>query len=126
MKAEPQPSSLHSTLVRQMEYLPRMAGGEGSEELNGCRRFNLPNQPVAKVWNPTEIHNPEVLRKVLEQMQTSEGELRHLDAALNRVEPGTLVPILCTLRLSSLGQDDSFDSLKKVVLEVERAAEVTS
>jgi hypothetical protein len=78
------------------------------------------------VWNPTENHNPEVLRKVLEQMQTSEGELRHLDAALNRVEPGTLVPILCTLRLSSLDQDDSFDSLKKVVLEVERAAEVTS
>ena len=28
MKAEPQPSTLRSTLVGQMEYLPRMARGE--------------------------------------------------------------------------------------------------
>ena len=37
---------------------------------------------------------------------------------LGTVEPGTLVPILRTLLLSSLNQDDSLDSLKKVVLEV--------
>ena len=58
-----------------------------------------PTNPLPRRGNPTEIHNPEVLRKVLDQMQTLEGELCHLDVALNRVEPGTLVPILHTLRL---------------------------
>jgi hypothetical protein len=62
-----------------------------------------------------------VLRRVLEQMQAAERELRRLDAALNRVEPGTLVRILRYLRLNSLEEVDSLDTLKSVVIEVERA-----
>jgi len=31
---------------------------------------------VARVWNPAEVHEVEVLRRVLEQMQAAKGELR--------------------------------------------------
>ena len=57
-------------------------------------------------------------------MQAAERGLRRLDAALNRVEPGTLVPILGSLRLNSLDQVDCLESLKRVVLELERAADI--
>jgi hypothetical protein len=42
---------------------------------------------------------------------------------LDKVGPGTLVPILRSLRLHSLDQVDSLENLKRVVLEVERTAE---
>ena len=80
---------------------------------------------VARVWNPTEILEASDLRRVLEQMQAAERGLLRLKAALNRIGPETLAPILRSLRLNSLDQVDSLESLKKVVLEVERAAEKT-
>ena len=80
---------------------------------------------TARVWNATDIHDLNVMRMVLEQMQVAERELRRLDAALNRVEPGTLVSILRSLRLNSLAQVDNLETLKRVVQGVERAAEST-
>jgi hypothetical protein len=77
----------------------------------------------ARVWNPTEIRDANVLRKVLAQMQSAERGLRRLEAALNRVGPEALVPILRSLRLNSLAQVDNLETLKRVVHEVERAAE---
>ncbi len=67
---------------------------------------------TARVWNASDIHDMNVMRMVLEQMQMAERELRRLDAALNRVEPGTLVPILRSLRLNSLAQVDNLETLK--------------
>jgi len=105
-----------SALIRQIEAM--------AEPL-GRRLYRGLLKTVARVWNPTEIHDADVLRKVLEQMQAAERGLRRLDAALNRVGPETLVPILRSLRLNSLDQVDSLETLKRVVLEVERAAEIT-
>jgi hypothetical protein len=48
-----------------------------------------------------------------------------MDAALNRVEPGTLAPILSALGFHSLEQIDCLESLQRVALEVGRAAENT-
>ena len=48
----------------------------------------------ARVWNPTEIHDADVLRKVLAQMQGAERGLRRLEAALNRVGPEILDAVL--------------------------------
>jgi hypothetical protein len=48
-----------------------------------------------------------------------------MEAALNRVGPEALVPILRSLRLNSLAQVDNLETLKRVVLEVEKAAEST-
>jgi hypothetical protein len=100
-----------SKMVREIEA---MAGALGKRLYRGVLN-------TARVWNPTDIHDMDVLRRVLEQMQVAERELRRLDAALNRVEPGTLVRILRYLRLHSLEQVDSLDTLQRVVIEVERA-----
>ena len=58
-------------------------------------------------------------------MQSAERGLRRLEAALNRVGPEVLVPILRSLRLNSLAQVNNLETLKRVVLEVEKAAEST-
>jgi hypothetical protein len=92
----------------------------------GRRLYRGVLKTVAKAWNPTEIHDADVLRKVVEQMQSAERGLLRLKAALNKIKPETLVPILRSLRLNSLDQVDSLESLKRVVLEVERAGEIGS
>jgi hypothetical protein len=46
-----------------------------------------------------------------------QDELCRMDAALNRVEPGTLAPILRALGFHSLEQIDCLESLQRVVLE---------
>ena len=80
---------------------------------------------VARVWNPSEIRDVDVLSRILEQMQSAERGLRRLEAALNRVGPEAVVPTLRSLRLNSLEQVDCLESLKKVVLAAEEAAGLT-
>jgi len=77
---------------------------EAMADALGKRLYRGVLKTVARVWNPTEIHDPDILRRVLNQMHAAEAELRRLDAALNKVEPGTLVPILRSLRLYSIDQ----------------------
>jgi hypothetical protein len=108
------PEELHA-LVREIEPL--------AESL-GKRLYRGILKRVARVWSPTEIRDSDVLRKVLAQMQSAERGLRRLEAALDRVGPETLVPILHSLRLNGLAQVDSLDDLKKIVLAVEQAAEI--
>ena len=105
-----------NALVRQIEAM--------AEPL-GWRLYRGLLKTGARVWNPTEIRDANVLRKVLAQMQSAERGLRRLEAALDTLGPETLVPILRSLRLSSLNRVDSLETLKKVVLEVERVAEST-
>src|SRR5208283_3952461 len=105
-----------TALVRQIEAM--------AEPL-GWRLYRGLLKTGARVWNPTEIRDADVLRKVLAQMQSAERGLRRLEAALNRVGPEALVPILRSLRLNSLAQVDNLETLKRVVLEVEKAAEST-
>ncbi len=105
-----------TALVRQIEAM--------AEPL-GWRLYRGLLRTGARVWNPTEIRDAGVLRKVLAQMKAAERGLRRLEAALDKVGPEVLVPILRSLRLSSLRQVDCLESLKKVVLEVERVAETT-
>jgi hypothetical protein len=102
-----------NALIRQIEAM--------AEPL-GRRLYRGVLKTVARVWGPKEIPDADVLRKVLEQMKSAERGLRRLDAALNRVEPGPLVPILRSLRLNAVSRVDNLDDLKKIVLAVERAA----
>jgi hypothetical protein len=95
---------------------------EGMGDVLGRRLYRGVLKAVAKAWNPREIRDVGVLRKVLEHMQAAQRGLGRLEVALNKVGPETLVPILRSLRLNSLDQVDSLDSLKKIVLEIERAA----
>ena len=88
----------------------------------GRRLYRGILKTVARAWNPSEIHEADVLGRVLAQMQSAERGLRRLEAALDKSGPEILVPILRSLRLNSIDQLDSLDSLKRLVLEVERVA----
>src|SRR5271157_849370 len=98
---------------------------EAMAEPLGSRLYRGLLKTGARVWNPTEIRDADVLRNVLTQMQAAEQGLRRLEAALDRIGPETVVPILRSLRLNSLNQIDCLESLKKVVLAVEEAAGLT-
>jgi hypothetical protein len=103
-------------LIQQIEPL--------AESL-GKRLYRGILKTAAKVWSPADIHDADVLQRVLAQMQSAERGLRRLEAALDRVGPETLAPILRSLRLNSLSQVDNVIDLKKIVLAVEQAAEST-
>jgi hypothetical protein len=102
------------TLVCQIEPLA---------ELLGKSLYRGILRRVARAWSPKEIHDTDILRKVLAQMQSAERGLRRLNLALDRVGPAALVPILRSLRLNALAQVDSLEDLKKIVLAVEQAAQ---
>jgi DNA polymerase III delta prime subunit len=97
---------------------------EAMAEPLGRRLYRGILKTVARAWNPSEIREADVLSRVLAQMQSAERGLRRLEGALNRVGPEAVVPTLRSLRLNSLEQVDSLDSLKKIVLEIERAAKM--
>ncbi|MFZ0308312.1 MAG: AAA family ATPase [Candidatus Sulfotelmatobacter sp.] len=105
-----------NALVRQIR--------EMAEPL-GWRLYRGLLRTGARVWDPTQIRDANVLRKVLAQMQSAGRGLRRLEAALNKVGPEALIPILRSLRLNSLAQVNNLETLKRVVHELERAAEST-
>jgi hypothetical protein len=76
----------------------------------------------AKVWNPDQIPDVALQRKVLEHMQAAERGLIRLEAALAKAGPVALERVLQSLKLRSLDHVDSLEVLKRVVLAVEAAA----
>jgi hypothetical protein len=97
---------------------------EAMAEPLGRRLYRGILKTVARAWNPSEIREAYLLNRVLAQMQSAERGLRRLEAALDKSGPDPLVPILRSLKLNSLDQVDSLDNLKKIVLEIERAAKM--
>ena len=68
----------------------------------------------------------DVLRKVLEHMHAGGTRFAATGGGVGQESgPKLWCPILRSLRLNSLDQVDSLESLKRVVLEVERVAEMT-
>jgi hypothetical protein len=77
---------------------------------------------LARVWNPGEIADLSLLKKVLEHMRSAERGLRRLEAALDKLGPEALVPVLKANQLASIERIENLETLKRVVLELERAA----
>ena len=77
---------------------------------------------VARVWNPREIQDISLQTKVLEHMRSAERGLRRLETALDKAGTEALIPILKSLRIASLERVDNLETLKRIVLELERAA----
>ena len=102
-----------SELVRQIEA---MAKPLGRRLYRGVLRVQ------AKVWNPHQIPDVVLRRKVLEQMQSAERGLQRLHVALSRTGAGALERALESVKLRSLDHVDSLEMLKRVVLAVEAAA----
>jgi hypothetical protein len=100
-------------LIREVE---EMASAIGKRLYRGVLKA------VARAWDPAEIQDPTILQRVLTEMRFAEAELRRLDVALNQVEPGTLMPILRSWRLSSLEQVDNVDTLRRIIREIARVA----
>jgi hypothetical protein len=102
-----------SALIRQIAAM--------AEPL-GPRLYRGLLKTAARAWNPAEIRDSDVLRRVLVHMQAAERGLRRLDAALDITGPEVLVRILEALKLRSLDRVDNLDALKQIVLKLEQAA----
>jgi hypothetical protein len=103
----------HPELVRQI--------GAMAEPL-GKRMYRGFLKALARVWDPGQIDDPAVLQKVLTHMQAAQRGLTRLDAALDKISPEPLGPILDSLGLKSLDQVDNLDLLQKIVLAMETKA----
>lgn len=74
---------------------------------------------VARVWQPAQITDSALLRKVLEHMQAAERGLRRLDEALNQGDTDAMAAALRSVNLKSFDQVNSLEVLKQVVMAVE-------
>src|SRR5579859_4634740 len=99
---------------------------EGMAELLGRGLYRGLLRDLARVWNPREIQEIALLQRVLEHMRSAERGLRRMEAALDKTGPESLVPILKTIGVTSLERVDNLETLKRIVLELERAAETNS
>ena len=92
---------------------------EAMAEPLGKRMYRGFLKALARVWDPKQIDDPGLLQKVLTHMQAAQRGLARLDAVLDRIGPEPLGPILDSLKLRSLDQVDSLDTLQKIVLAME-------
>ncbi len=106
-----------ASLVREIEQMERALGK---------RMYRGLLKTLARVWNPKDIHDPAIQRKVLAHMQAAERGFRRLDAALERVGPEPLTQILRSLTLQSLTQVDKLQTLHQIVLALEETAQGTT
>ena len=96
---------------------------EGMAELLGRGLYRGLLRDLARVWNPREIQDIALLQKVLEHMRSAERGLRRVEAALDKTGTGALVPVLKSIGLASLERIENLETLKRIVLELERAAD---
>ena len=106
----------HSSAAGSVAEIEAMATPLGRGLYRGILR------DLARVWNPREIEDTSVQRKVLEHMRCADRGLRRLKAALQKTGPSALTPILQTLGLASLERVDNLEILKRIVLDLESAA----
>ena len=95
---------------------------EGIAEALGRGLYRGLLRDLARVWNPREIEDISLLQKVLEHMRSAERGLRRVEAALDKTGPEALVPILKTIGFASLERVDNLETLKRIVVEVEKLA----
>lgn len=108
----PQPSSLLAEIESMAELLGR-----------GLYRGLL--RDLARVWSPREIQAVSLQQRVLEHMRSAERGLKRLEAALDKFGPEALVPVLKANRLTSIERVDNLETLKRIVLELERTKDNT-
>jgi hypothetical protein len=70
-----------------------------------------------------KIQDISLQQRVLEHMRSAERGLRRLEAALDKLAPEALLPVLRQHRLTSIERIDNLELLKRVVLELESAGE---
>jgi hypothetical protein len=102
--------------------------GEGVREIErmqnviGKRMYRGLLKSVARVWNPKEIPDKTMQRKVLEQMHAAERGLLRAQAAREKAGLAAYAEILGSMKLSSLEQIDNLKTLQEIVVALEQKA----
>ena len=103
-----------NALLRQIEAM--------TEPL-GRRMYRGLLKRVARVWNPRDIQDAGIQQQVLAHMQAAERGFRRLDAAVENVGSEALTRTLRSLNLQSIDLVDNLQTLREIVLALERAAQ---
>lgn len=107
-------SATNGNLAKEIEALSQTLG-------RGLYRGLL--RDLARVWNPSEIRDLAIQKKVLEHMQAAERGLERLRIVLERTGHAALGPILESMGVRSLERVDNLEALKRIVLELESKSE---
>ena len=102
----------HAELVSQIESMAQPLG-------RGLYRGLL---KAVRAWNPGDIKDAAVLRRVLAQMQVADSGLRRLETALDKTGLEPLASILRSMGVKSMNHLDNLESLHKIVLALEAKA----
>jgi len=110
------------TIDTRSQAAPVVAEIEGMAERLGRGLYRGLLRDLAKVWNPREIEDASLQRRVLEHMRSAERGLRRLEAALEKNGPENLIPILRAIGLKSIERVDNLETLKRIVVDLEASA----
>lgn len=109
--------SYSNSLVPDIEAMAEILG-------RGLYRGLL--RDLAKVWSPCEIRDFSIQRRVLEHMRAAERGLRRLETAIEKAGQDSLFRILKSHQVSNLERVDNLETLKRIVLDLERVADSNS
>lgn len=95
---------------------------ERMQSVIGKRMYRGLLKSVARVWNPKEIPDKTIQRKVLEHMHAAERGLLRAQAAREKAGLAAYAEILGSMKLSSVEQIDDLKTLQDIVMALERKA----
>jgi hypothetical protein len=95
---------------------------ERMQNVIGKRMYRGLLKSVARAWNPKEIPDKTMQRRVLEQMHAAERGLLRAQAAREKAGLAAYAQILGSMKLSSLEQIDNLKTLQEIVAALEQKA----
>jgi hypothetical protein len=94
---------------------------EALETVVGKRMYRGLLKSIARVWNPRDIQDQTIQKKVLAHMQAAERGLRRAQAARVKAGSASFAAILASLKVRSLEQVDNLKTLQEIVVALEAA-----
>jgi hypothetical protein len=85
---------------------------ESMAELLGRGLYRGLLRDLGRVWSPKEIQDLSLQQRVLEHMQSGERGVKRLEAALDKLGPEALIPVLKTHGLASIERVGNLETLK--------------
>jgi hypothetical protein len=107
-----QGADTHDAVVREIERMQTVVGK---------RMYRGLLKSVARVWNPRDIQDQTIQKKVLAHMQAAERGLRRAQAARGRAGSASFGAVLESLKFRSLDQVDNLKTLEEIVVALEAA-----
>ncbi len=108
--------SERSVLIREIESMFRPLGN---------RLYRGVLKTVARAWQPSQVPDTTVLRKVLDAMRTADQWVNRLSSVLQQTGPEPLAGTLRSLQVKSLEHVETIEMLEKIVraLEAQQVAQ---